>query len=726
MMTTSGCCRTVIALLAAGSLALWAQPQEERPASQFDIAGDFSYLLRSADLDSRKSAEYCVPGKPQKLFDGQLRFGNVKRDAHVVALCADRAVLEAELESPTAPTSVLIRSRANGEFVSLPYVPGLQYQRRRIQFFAGNEDADRCPGSEAYLSDRDITLYPEGDVKQVRFLACTNGRLTLEISAPSSYTPKTAFLSEKGRVYIFQSTPGSIINPSQPNVGFAVVDDRSVASNFGKSIADQYVVIDLQVRNPSTRKIQLRKSALWFEVDYRGSGPAQKTQYLFGKDHQFQHAPHDFLTVMGTFDGATSNKEKALKLSDIAITALAGATIFLTEGATLYPRTISWVAGIVNPTMRNILFNEQDEKRRRNQMLTQSFADIIQISPQSSVITKVFLPKSPIRSLFKDQVEVAQVRDVHLYLEVVSEMVEEVIAKGQLRLGLTMDQVSQALGYPDSVSKNNDQTVWRYNTGKFDSLMFNSEGKLFQWTERKLKDQIAQMLGAAKAEELQKLMGLAYAPARVELKDGSFAWLKPGNVDFDLVFTKAGVLDRINDKRAVEFLASLEGNIRMPEVEKVTGSKSKEDRPDYLGGRIWLGVQEKINFLFDRDRVLVNARYQTRDAVLTDEKKSEDANYTRTAFEAELAGYAASLFGDGKAAFEEYKKDLQKAKEACTAEVCTYPAPESPELQYTVKFSSKETTARFVGIARQARTAAPAAAEPKAAAPKTPAAKPGN
>jgi hypothetical protein len=138
---------------------------------------------------------------------------------------------------------------------------------------------------------------------------------------------------------------------------------------------------------------------------------------------------------------------------------------------------LSVFSAIFLPGVKDFVFNEETERRLRSQLLAQAFPEIVQIPPVSSATWKIFLPKRVISNDFPEMVLVEQLRDVHMELETVSEPVAEAVAKGQVQLGMTQEQVIQALGVP-SRTQTDDKTgkvTWSYEQGSYQSVEFTPD-----------------------------------------------------------------------------------------------------------------------------------------------------------------------------------------------------------------------------------------------------------
>ncbi|MEO8027022.1 MAG: hypothetical protein ABI823_11135 [Bryobacteraceae bacterium] len=218
-------------------------------------------------------------------------------------------------------------------------------------------------------------------------------------------------------------TAGLAVAQSDPGAGFSVQDTESTRANFGSRIAHRYLAVDVVIRNPTERKIQIDKSALWFEVDYETiPDPGEPPALLaFGVHHNFAQFAETFPAVLGTFDSIAGGRQKAFQLLELGVALAAG----LSSGGVIRSAeargAIALVTGLVLPRVQGIYWNPEVEKAKRTQLVTQSADRIVQIPPFSSVQTKVFLPRRGILGLSRTTVRIARVRRIHLDLEVVGE-----------------------------------------------------------------------------------------------------------------------------------------------------------------------------------------------------------------------------------------------------------------------------------------------------------------
>ncbi len=371
--------------------------------------------------------------------------------------------------------------------------------------------------------------------------------------------------------------PGPRPAGKQPNVTFAVVSPADVRLNFGRGIADHLIVVDLTVKNPGTKKIQLRKSAIWFEVDYsavkpesnvpmlalKGSGRYQKDAeksaqceesdaaqtepcksriletkiYRYGIDHVEQQTPEDWRTVLGDFDGfsflAQEGGPKSIDLILGILTGLSGTAIHSRGLAQVLPK----FTGIIAPAVKDYVWNSDEDKRKRTALLEQSFADIVQIAARSSVTTKVFLPRYPTGRLFGRSVIISEIRSVHMDLEVVTDTLTEAVTKGKIAAAMTQDQVIQALGVPDSKTDGASGSTWNYSTGNYSQVVFDKDGNVTSWTERPVTDQLDQLAGKGAESDVIALLQMPGPPNNAQpMWDGGTVWPMPLGISRTLRF----------------------------------------------------------------------------------------------------------------------------------------------------------------------------------------------
>lgn len=210
---------------------------------------------------------------------------------------------------------------------------------------------------------------------------------------------------------------------TEVSAAFSIQDVVSTRANFGRRIASRYLAIDVVVNNPTEKKIQLDKSALWFEVDYETVGSREPAQVLaFGTDHRLAQFAEAFPSVLGTFDSIAGGHQQVFQLLDFGVAVLVG----LSSGGVLNSArakgSVALLTGLVLPRVQSIYWNPELEKAKRTNLVLQAADRFLQVPPHSSVQAKVFLPRTGILGLARTPVRVARVRQVHIETEVVGEL----------------------------------------------------------------------------------------------------------------------------------------------------------------------------------------------------------------------------------------------------------------------------------------------------------------
>ena len=400
-------------------------------------------------------------------------------------------------------------------------------------------------------------------------VAVDNSLAILRFYAPGDFDLQHVNIRLKDKVVYARLLPGPHPARGQPNVTFTIVPHDSVSRNFGKPIADHYIVIDLMVKNPGVKKIQVKRSAIWFEVDYADAKPHQNTttgkpefyHHLYGLDHVEQATPEDWLTVLGVYDGYATIKQflgpKSIDGILAVLTALSGTAIRSKGLAQVLPK----FTGLIAPAAKDWFWNDEEDKRRRTNLLSQSLTDLVQVPAGSVVATKVFLPRVFIEKLFltdklkveasvstggisttvvTDSVVIESVRNVHVDLEVIDGTAADTVAKGQVTAGMTKEQVVQALGIPDSKTDGSaGASVWTYKSGNYSTVTFGTDGKVQAFEQRTSKDQLDQMTGKATTAEVKELLGMTQDPSNAQsLWDGGVIWPKPSGIERTLRFNQ--------------------------------------------------------------------------------------------------------------------------------------------------------------------------------------------
>jgi len=211
---------------------------------------------------------------------------------------------------------------------------------------------------------------------------------------------------------------------AEPSAAFSVQDVESTRANFGRRISKRYLAVDVVVNNPTNKKIQLDKSALWFEVDYESAmkrGEAAQV-FSFGSEHSFAQFAESFTSVLGTFDSIAGGRQQMFQLLDFGVAVLSG----LSSGGVLNSArakgSVALLTGLVLPRVQSIYWNPETEKAKRTNLVLQGSDRYFQVPPHTSVQSKVFLPRTIILGLSQKPVKIARIRQIHIELEVVGEL----------------------------------------------------------------------------------------------------------------------------------------------------------------------------------------------------------------------------------------------------------------------------------------------------------------
>jgi hypothetical protein len=615
-----------------------AQAKGKEEASPKGLAAP-PYLFRGEFQDLLGDGQTCAPadhvGEKAQAFQAWIQSDVSTLDANVLSLCKTVALLQSKEPVSGIPLSATVLRKDTGKVVNVRYEQPAFYKTHHVTFFNDklNRFQDLCIGQGKGLANCSsltnqqlttltnnlrVTLLPTEGLKEEatpKVAALTDEMAVVTFEATVDYRAKQVTVEDTtSKIAVVSRTlPGPHPNLQQPNISFTVMDPNTTKHNFGDRIAERYVVVDLQIKNPSTRKIQLRKSAVWFEADFvaaavqaprkgkRGSGPKgiydvepaaypspcrgisnqqvwlskEKASepadcssqggpkiFRYGLEHDYPLYPQTFLSVLGTYDDFASRKRTAFNYFDMIIAVAAGLGGTLVRGPS-YLQTVNILSGIALPRGKGIIINEEEEKRLRTQMIQQSFEDLIQVGSQSSMTTKVFLPRRIMEMQSHEWVVIDQLRDVHVELEVVSDVMEEAVIKGTIKLGDTQDRVLSALNVPDSRSKRPDGSeVWSYNAGRYASMTLSKDLKVADIQERTPEEWARSQEGIWTKQEVTKALLGSIPPADTrKLHDGAEIWVRPGPLTVNLLFNSDGVLERngVGYELACEGFKTLKG-----------------------------------------------------------------------------------------------------------------------------------------------------------------------
>jgi outer membrane protein assembly factor BamE (lipoprotein component of BamABCDE complex) len=553
-----------------------ARPLQGTPPERVLAAhGDFKRLTRAAPNE-------CLSTQALKALSGFAYVQGKFVGAEVRAVCSGEVYFSTNgLNTDDKVSGGFLDAGDNGaipiEFDPVPYqVYVVSVRSRDMAKLCNNVECTSVP------TCLHVTIVPGPQSRitlgeQPKVIAIDKDLAVLRFVAPENFEIEFVNIRNGAESIAARPLPGPLPTHGQPNVTFAIVAPDSVMWNFGKRIADRYIVIDLTIKNPGIKKIQVKRSAVWFEVDY-ASIPAgsrlttglfslnrtdalRKTmedpqvaessklrRYRYGIDHVEQQTTEDWLTLLGVYDGFSNflqlSGPKAIDVVMAIVSGLSGTAIH-SKGL---ERVLPTFTGMIVPAIKDYVWSDANEKRKRMDLLQQSLSEFVQIPAQSALSTKVFLPKFPIDKLFARSVIIESVRNVHIDLEVISETLPEAVAKGHITAGMTKDQVVQALGIPDSKTDGAGQSsTWVYNSGNYKKVVFDKGGKVESWEARTLDEQVDQLAGKGTTVDIRGLLGLANDPNNAQrLWDDGVIWPKPAVLDRTLRFDKSNKLTDAN------------------------------------------------------------------------------------------------------------------------------------------------------------------------------------
>lgn len=379
------------------------------------------------------------------------------------------------------------------------------------------------------------------------------------IRAPMGLEPTAILVTNKTN-----NPPTSVIvrrtlkpgqNTNILNVDMTIMDQTTVARNFGQRIAKRYLAVTLDVKNPTVKKLQFSKGALYFDVDYieakeknlwedfyyRASdllslGMNNPSSYKssaftkadnarlfrFGLDQNVKQSPINYLSALGSFDATTEKTGQefdtvqllASIMNTIATGGIAGTGQFRSASALL--------SGVFLPGLKGIVLNDSRINRLRANLVSQTLQEVISVPPTQPTSTIVLLPRNGILAFHDAEIPVMihSIRDVHIVPEVVTEATETPVQKDQCKVGYTKEQTREALGEPTGVTTNADGTsVFTYPTGPIASASFEAGGALVSCQQRSNSDQLAQ--AKTLVEMNQTLTRIGLTVSRITLTDGS-------------------------------------------------------------------------------------------------------------------------------------------------------------------------------------------------------------
>lgn len=351
-------------------------------------------------------------------------------------------------------------------------------------------------------------------------------------------------------------------NSAQLNIDMTIMDQTTASRNYGNRIAKRYLLVNLDVRNPGDKKLQFNKSALYFDVDYVEAEKAcagkicpgrdflyplatvstlglwQPSPYeppfvakrplreaRFGLEQNVKHSPISYLAALGSFDATAEKTDADLKAVELLASVLSNIATggIVADKSGSFAAATSVLASTFLPGVRGIVLNTSEINRLRANLVSQTLQETVQVPPHGSTSTIVLLPREGILSFTDAEVPVMikRVLDVHTVIQVVTELPETSVEKGQCKQDYTKDQARLALGEPTGVTTNpNGTSEFTFAKGPFASADFDADGKLTTCKPRSASEQLDAATTLAEANQILTDLGLT-AANKIELTDGS-------------------------------------------------------------------------------------------------------------------------------------------------------------------------------------------------------------
>jgi len=568
------------------------------------IAADFCQKNANEDCttDFLKPAHPSGPGHPDDLHSATtpmdavtgsyvLDAGNTAfHIAHLNALGLNTADVSFSAPATFKPAFlVLDTANQSYRFAYTPAPPlntsNLNYESDELETICNPDSHDTSKTDCDNTKSGDLSLRSLTDGRELGYVAMKGNVLVARGTAPLGQEPYaiTVVNQHTKNSTIARRTvkPGG--DASILNVSMSIMDQVTAQRNYGNRIAKRYIAVTLDVYNPTQKKVQFNKSAMYFDVDYvearEGHGGGffqaigvvstlglyQPSVYIppfvavaqkdanagksdetaggvdsakkpakndskprvarFGLEQNVRQAPENYLSVLGSFDYTTTKTDDKLKalelLGSVLSTIATGGIVADASGAFRSGTTV--FGSTFLPGVRSIVLDTSFINRLRSNLVAQTLQDTIQVTAKGSATTIVLLPRTGILAFTDAEIPVMikRVIDVHLVEEVVSEVNETSAKKGECTVGNTKDQTRQALGEESGGATNPDGTsVFTFATGPVATVTFNKNGIVTNCsTPRTATEQMD--LAKTLVEAKQTLTTLGLGSTQIQLTDSS-------------------------------------------------------------------------------------------------------------------------------------------------------------------------------------------------------------
>jgi hypothetical protein len=468
--------------------------------------------------------------------------------------------------------------------------------------------------SDADLHGLSLTASPASSDAVLTPLAITSDYVVAQVRAPIGYVPDFVVAQKGNAQVVARRLTSPPVNGKAVNISFALMDQASAISTFGHRIGERYLVVQLEIHNPTSKKLQLNKSAVWFDVDYveaypkKGSPfwkkalgfgwsppksliPPEARVFRYGIDQTTRHSPHSFQEILGVFDATTNYKNRTASYYDLQGSLLGSIASSIGDNSALNIAA-HLVTGTLLPGIKQLMLDPEGENRKRSNLVNQGLQNFIQVGPGTAASTLVFLPQETILAfvdrgevtgaapnkypqvkrppltdklpIVKDAtyklvpVAIKKVLEVHWDPEVISAVTTEETVPGFVRVGMSKDEVRRAMGEPDTVTTNPDKTsCFLYSAGEYSKVCFDTAALVSTITSRTKLEQVT----AAKTYEKIRtiLLGDAHvAPTeRRDLVDGGFVWFDAPILKTNLRFDSHSNLQDPDYKEAYSKIAAM-------------------------------------------------------------------------------------------------------------------------------------------------------------------------
>jgi hypothetical protein len=437
--------------------------------------------------------------------------------------------------------------------------------------------------------------------------------------------------------------PAQNINVLQADM--TILDQDIVERDYGTRIAKRYLAVNLDIRNPTNQKLQFKKSAMYFDVDYikakhKGgdfveqvitfatfggalcceSNPYESAfeptkpphRFRYGLEQNVKHSPLNYLNVLGSYDYTTEKTESRFKFIELigsVLTTISTGDIVAQKNNTAFRDAAAVFSSTFLPGLRSVILNLEGINRRRANLVAQTLQDATEIPPHGSSSTIVLLPRLGILAFdgAKVPVMIDKVIDVHLVPEIITPIDTTPVEKGKVKAGYSKDQVRAACGEPTGIVTNADATsVFSYVKGPCKDVTFDKSGLAQIANVRSLDDQLTQ--ATSKTEATDVLTGASRTATSINLVDGTVILVDIPDItrvlhfdstgkkidDYQLLFpdikalegkTKAD-LDKFLQDKAINAArkAAIQDDAANSEKNKPTSSPVQYQSPDIANG----------------------------------------------------------------------------------------------------------------------------------------------